>query len=130
MWPFLILLFACSSGTEEVPLVTEDAAQTASATVRQCLDASIKLRQDGAAEAASAAVLACYAAHFEPIEGPLRAHNRKATLSLEYEFGRVSSHMGQSGSGQAAIGMAARLADRVERVMASLPVSTPDTGAQ
>ena len=130
MWPFLSLLIAGGSGTEEVPLLTEDVAQTASATVRQCLDASIKLRQDGDSSAASAAVLACYAVHFEPMEGPLRAHNRKATLSLEYEFGRVASHMAQSGSGQAATGMAARLADRVERVMASLPVSTPDTGAQ
>ena len=63
------------------------------------------------------------------MERPLRAHNRKATLSLEYEFGRVASHMSQSGSGQAANGMASRLADRLERVLATMPVAAPDTGA-
>lgn len=125
----LLLLLACGSGEEDVPLVTESAAQSTSALVRQCLEGAIKLREEGQAEAASAAVLGCYGTHFEPMERPLRAHNRKATLSLEYEFGRVASHMSQSGSGQAANGMASRLADRLERVLATMPVAAPDTGA-
>jgi hypothetical protein len=132
MWPILTLLLACGTSSPEVPEVTEDAAQTTAAFVRQCLDASVKLRTEGQSEDAGKAVLACYTAHFEPIEGALRAHNRKATLSLEYEFGRVAGGMAQEGSGTAAIGMAGRLADRVERVLTSLPVvpSSRDTGAK
>ncbi len=126
----LILLMACGSGEDDVPVVTESAAQSTSALVRQCLDGAIKLREEGQADAASAAVMGCYVTHFEPMERPLRAHNRKATLSLEYEFGRVARHMGQSGTGQAANGMASRLADRLERVLATMPVTTPDTGLE
>lgn len=132
MWPFLILLLACGSGSEPVPLVSQDAARSTAAAVRKCLDVAVKIRSDGQTKAASEAVLACYIAHFEPIERPLRAHNRKATLSLEYEFGRVASHMSQDGSGTAAIAMAGRLSDRVERVVASMPVlpTAVDTGGR
>jgi hypothetical protein len=132
MWPFLTLLLACGSGSEPVPLVSQDAAQTTAAAVRKCLDVAVKIRSDGQPKAASGAVLACYAAHFEPIERALRAHNRKATLSLEYEFGRVANHLSQSGSGSEASAMAGRLADRVERVLASMPVAPAagDTGGR
>ncbi len=132
MWRFVTLLIACGTGADEAPVVTGDVAQTAAMSVRQCLDAAVKLRGEGQASQASAAVLDCYTAHFEPFEGPLRAYNRKATLSLEYEFGRVAGHMAQDGSGQAAMSMAGRLADRVERVVASMPVapSVADTGGQ
>jgi len=132
MWPFLNLFLACGMGAPEVPTVTDDAAQSTAAEVRRCLDSAILLRTQGESEAAGKAVLGCYGAHFEPIERPLRAHNRKATLSLEYEFGRVAGRISQEGSGTAAIGMANRLADRVERVLASMPVvsTAGDTGGR
>jgi hypothetical protein len=132
MWPFLTFLLACGSGADGLHPVSEDAAQSASTAVRQCLDTASRLRSEEHPEKASSAVLACYSAHFEPMERPLRAHNRKATLSLEYEFGRVAGHMAQAGNGSEAIGMAGRLADRVERVLASMPVvsAAADTGGK
>jgi len=130
MWPILTLLLACDFGAEDLSRVTDDAALTTTVAVRQCLSGAVQLRKEGQAESASAAVLGCYRTHFEPFETPLRAYNRKATLSLEYEFGRVALQMSQAGSGNSAIDMAGRLGDRVERVLAHMPtaVSPKDTG--
>jgi hypothetical protein len=69
------------------------------------------------------AVLGCYRAHFEPIEPVMRSHARRATLSLEYGFGRVARTMAREGTAETAASVAEQLADRVEGVLETIPVA-------
>jgi len=119
--PFLAIILACGSPAPEVEPVSQDVVQTAATTIRACLLQAAELRKQDRRTDARGQVLGCYRAHFEPLEPVLRAHNRRATLSLEYGFGRVASVMGQKGTIGSAQTIAEQLADRVEGVLDSLP---------
>jgi hypothetical protein len=117
----LLLLLACDPAQPEAIVVTEDVVHLAAASVRSCLTEAGKLSQQGRRAAAKEQVFGCYRAHFEPIEPVLRSHNRRATLSLEYGFGRVASVVGRANSTEAAATVVAQLSDRVEGVLDALP---------
>jgi len=79
------------------------------------------IHEQGDRAGASEHVMDCYNQHFAPLEPTLRAHNRRATLSLEYGFGVVADSMTRRRSEPAVA--ANMLADRVESVLASIPTS-------
>jgi hypothetical protein len=132
---YLLLLFlACDPAQPEAIVITEDVVHSAAANVRSCLTKAGKLSQQGRQAAATEQVFGCYRAHFEPIEPVLRSHNRRATLSLEYGFGRAASAVGHANASATAATVVAQLSDRVEGVLDALPtvpapsLETKDTG--
>ena len=116
-----LLILACSTSGESPAEVGNDRLVNSGGAIRNCLRVATGLHVQGDRVAASAHVLSCYNQHFTALEPSLRAHNRRATLSLEYGFGVVAHAMTRRRGvpGAAAV----LLADRVESVLETLPKS-------
>lgn len=116
-----LLIFACSIQEETPSEVGADRLVNSGGAIRNCLRVASGLHVQGDRSAASDHVLSCYEQHFAPLEPSLRAHNRRATLSLEYGFGVVSHAMTRRRGDPGAAAVV--LADRVESVLETLPTN-------
>jgi hypothetical protein len=124
-WAFLIIV-GCSeleSGDAPVTLVRAVASVGA---IRNCLKVAGGLYSQDKRESAVTQVYTCYEEHFTPLEGLLREHNSRATMSLEYGFGALAVSMGQRNSRAEA--QAEQLADRLEAVIDSIAASEQQLG--
>ncbi|MFM2246113.1 MAG: hypothetical protein RL071_2187 [Pseudomonadota bacterium] len=77
---------------------------------------------NGDREAASARVLRAYVARFEPVEGALRAVDPRATLELEYSFGRLAARLARPGEPLAVAKHVQALTGQLDGLAARLPV--------
>ena len=116
-----LLIFACSTQEDSPPEVGTDRIVNSGGAIRNCLRVASGLHVQGDRAAAANHVLSCYEQHFAPLEPSLRAHNRRATLSLEYGFGVVSHAMTRRRGDPSEAAVV--LADRVESVLETLPTN-------
>lgn len=77
---------------------------------------------NGDREAASARVLRAYVARFEPVEGALRAVDPRATLELEYSFGRLAARLARPGEPLAVAKHVQALTGQLDALAERLPV--------
>jgi hypothetical protein len=114
-----LLLIACSNLGSSVAPVPKSVVQDSGESVRSCLAAAVQFADPP--ERGRRAIALCYRTYFEPLEPTLRAHNPRATLSLEYGFGKLAAELSSRSEPQELALGAAMLADRVESVLATLP---------
>ena len=114
----LAIIVGCGTGSGTETEVSPQRAAATADTLRNCLKIAGGLHSQDKLDAAVDQVYGCYEGHFAPMEPLLRAQNRRATLSLEYGFGRLAVNMGKRRGDPA--GEAEQLSDRVESVIASV----------
>ena len=115
-WALLIILACETIGSAPSTPEASGVASTGQA-IRSCLGVAAGLRKKELRDQASKQVMLCYEKHFSPLKEELRAHNPKATLSLEYGFGVLARQMTLRHDD--GVAMASQLADRVESVIDS-----------
>jgi hypothetical protein len=77
---------------------------------------------NGDRDAASARVLRAYVTRFEPLEPSLRAVDSRATLELEYSFGRLAARLARPGEALAVAKQVQALTAQLDALAERLPV--------